>query len=349
MYRRRNDLESLDDRLDAIERQSTRRNPWNLEWRRAPEKQVEHNFSGEEHDEPNDCIITIENEVQRNIGARNKNSSLLNDYSRPTKKNTIRNERQVSFDLRGSPQSIGLFEDVNVEDFEDLEFDSHHRFENDFNIGVRNQDIRHMRIFNASRQELEPHVQNPRNVIAGKQRIYSDNEDDNDQCNDTMQSIKRNTHRPTEKSPKHERAIIGESDRQMGEEMLTNSLAEYLIGRLLEIQEEIANQEGDIEVGEEMLTNGLAEYLIERLLGIQEEMANQEGDIEVQSMKIKAIGKVILREERKRLHERKSQNWPTAQKKKRKESKRKTSCDEECSYQYDLFSYGAQTSGRQKR
>ena len=101
MYKRRNDLESLDDRLDAIERQSTRRNPRNLEWRRAP---AEHNFSEEEPDEPNDCFITIENEDQRNVGMRKKNSSLLNDYSRPTKKNTTRNERQVSFDLRGSPQ-----------------------------------------------------------------------------------------------------------------------------------------------------------------------------------------------------------------------------------------------------
>ena len=200
MYRRRNDSESLDDRLDAIERQSTRRNPRNLEWRRAPDRQTEHNSSGEEPDEPNDCIITIENEDQRNVGMRKKNSSLSNDYSRPTKKNTTRNERHVSFDLRGSPRSIGLFEDVDVGDFEESEFGSHHQFERDFNIGVRNQDIPNTRTFNAGCQELEPNVQIRRKMIARKQREHSDDEDDDDLCNNMDQSMRRNTYQTTEKN-----------------------------------------------------------------------------------------------------------------------------------------------------
>ena len=248
MDRRRNYLESLDDRLDAIERQSTRRNPRNLEWRRAPERQTEPHFSGEEPDEPNDCIITIENEGQRNVGMRKKNSSLSNDYSRPTKKNTTRNERQVSFDLRGSPRSIRLFEDVDVEDFKERGFGPHHQFEKDVNIGVRNQDIRNTRTVNARYQELEPNVQVRRKRVARKQRVYSDDNNDNNQCNDTAQAIKRNTHRPTEKSPKHGRAIVDESDIQMGEEMSTNGVYEFIIERLREIQEEVANQEGDIEI-----------------------------------------------------------------------------------------------------
>ena len=248
MDRRRNDLESLDDRLDAIEKQSTRRNPRNMEWRRAPERQAEPNFSGEEPDEPNDCIITIENDDQRNVGMRKKNSSLSNDYSRPTKKNTTRNERQVNFDLRESPRSIKLFEDVDVEDFEERGFGSHHQFEKDVNIGVRNQDIRNTRTVNARYQELEPNVQVRRKRVARKQRVYSDDNNDINQCNDTAQAIKRNTHRPTEKSPKHGRAIVDESDIQMGEEMSTNGVYEFIIERLREIQEEVANQEGDIEI-----------------------------------------------------------------------------------------------------
>ena len=162
--------------------------------------QAEHDFSGEEPDEPNDCIITIENEDQRNVGMRKKNSSSSNDYSRPTKKNTTRNEKHVSFDLRGSPRSIGLFEDVDVEDFEEREFGLHHQFERDFDIGVWNQDIRNTRTFNAGCQELEPNVQIRKKMIARKQREHSDDEDDDDLCNNMEQSMRRNIYQTTERT-----------------------------------------------------------------------------------------------------------------------------------------------------
>ena len=142
---------------------------------------------------------------------RKKNSSSSNDYSRPTKENTTRNERQVSFDLRGSSRSIGLFEDVDVEDFEEREFGSHHQFKRDFDIGVRNQDIRNTRTFNAGCQELEPNVQIRRKMIARKQREHSDDEDDDDLRNNMEQSMRRNTYQTTEKNTQLGREKADES------------------------------------------------------------------------------------------------------------------------------------------
>ena len=189
------DVILTDDDMELTDIELNQRNPRNLEWRRAPEDQIESDSSGKERDEFEDNITTVNN------GARDEDEHVLRDYSKARNKKTTRNGKQATFDLRGSAPSINLFEDVGAENFDELEFDLHRRSVRGSNASGRNPDIRNARPFDVSQQELEFGFQKRKKKIARKQNVNSDdNDDDRETCNDVAQSFRRNVNRPIEKN-----------------------------------------------------------------------------------------------------------------------------------------------------
>ena len=189
------DVILTDDDMELTDIELNQRNPRNLEWRRAPEDQIESDSSGKERDEFEDNITTVNN------GARDEDEHVLRDYSKARNKKTTRNGKQATFDLRGSAPSINLFEDVGAENFDELEFDLHRRSVRGSNASGRNPDIRNARPFDVSQQELEFGFQKRKKKIARKQNVNSDdNDDDRETCNDVAQSFRRSVNRPIEKN-----------------------------------------------------------------------------------------------------------------------------------------------------
>ena len=189
------DVILTDDDMELTDIELNQRNPRNLEWRRAPEDQIESDSSGKERDEFEDNITTVNN------GARDEDEHVLRNYSKARNKKATRNGKQATFDLRGSAPSINLFEDVGAENFDELEFDLHRRSARGSNASGRNPDIRNARPFDVSQQELEFGFQKRKKKIARKQNVNSDdNDDDRETCNDVAQSFRRNVNRPIEKN-----------------------------------------------------------------------------------------------------------------------------------------------------